>query len=50
MAAQLISMKGPEARGPAAWMARTARPLPVPVSPVTSTVGPASPSRSAAAT
>ena len=50
MAAQFSSTKGPAARGPAAWIARAASCFPVPVSPVNRTVGPAEPSRSAAAT
>jgi hypothetical protein len=39
MAAQLTSRKGPWARGPLSWSTRATSPLPVPVSPWSSTVG-----------
>jgi hypothetical protein len=39
IAAQLISMKGPWARGPLSWMIRATKPFPVPVSPRNKTVG-----------
>src|SRR5215510_9709644 len=39
MAAQLIATKGPRARGPLACRTWATRPLPVPVSPCSNTVG-----------